>query len=71
MNQISIKNLSKNFRGDDTKTYQIFGVPIGDAKTTEKIWFHPAEPVIKYHQKSYNSCCLGSLASYFHSICDD
>ena len=37
----------------------------------KKIWFHPAEPVVKYHQKSSNSCSLSSLSSAFHSISDD
>ena len=45
------------FGGDDTKTYQIFGVPIGDAKITRKIQFHPASPMIKYQQNISNSCC--------------
>ena len=27
--------------------------------------------MIKYHQKSYNSCCLSSLEPAFHSIGDD
>ena len=26
--------------------------------------------MIKYHQKTYNSCCLNSLESYFHCIGD-
>ena len=56
------------FRGDDTKTFQIFGLLIGNAKITRKAQFHPAAPVIKYHQKTYNSCCLSSLASAFHCI---
>ena len=51
------------FRGGDTKTFKIFGVPIGNAKITRKLWFHPAAPVIKYHQKASNSCCLSSLES--------
>ena len=55
-------------RGGDTKTYQIFGVPIGNARITRKIKFQPAVPVIKYHQKTYNSSCLSSLASSFHCI---
>ena len=59
------------FRGDDTKSYQIFGVPIGNAKITRKVYFHPAEPVIKYHQNKYNSCCLSSLASAFQCIGDN
>ena len=56
------------FRGYDTKTFQIFGVPIGNAKITRKVQFHPAAPVIKYHQKTSNSCYLSSLASAFHCI---
>ena len=57
-NTLSFK---KGGGGDDKKTYQIFGVPVGNAKITKKVQFHPAAPVIKYHQKSSNSCCLGSL----------
>ena len=31
------KRLNQNkFRGDDTKTYQLFAIPIVNAKTTEK-----------------------------------
>ena len=56
------------FRGDDTKIFQIFGVPIGNAKITRKVQFHPAAPLIKYHQKTYNSCCLSSLSYGFHCI---
>ena len=52
------------------KTYQIFVVPIDNAKTTKKLEFHPEALVIKYHQKSSNSCCLSSLASAFHFIGD-
>ena len=62
------KNIYQKKGGGDTKTYQIFGVPIGNTKTTTKIQFHPAAPVIKYHQKSYTSCCLSSLESAFHFI---
>ena len=56
------------FMGDDKKISQIFGVPICNAKITRKLQFHPAAPLIKYHQKTYNSCCLISLASDFHCI---
>ena len=45
------KNFIKTFRGDYTKTYQIFGVLIVNEKTTRKVQFHPEAPVIKYHQK--------------------
>ena len=37
------------FRGDDTKIFQIFGVPIGNAKITRKVQFHLAAPVMNYH----------------------
>ena len=59
------------FRGDDTKIFQIFGVPIGNAKITRKVQFPLAAPVMKYHQKTYNSCCLSSLESEFHCIGDN
>ena len=59
------------FRGDDTKTFQIFGVPIRNAQITRKVQLHPAAPVIKYHQKTYNSCCLSSLPSAYHCINDN
>ena len=44
-NQISIKNILTFFRGDDTKTNLIFGVPIGDAKMSKNVQFHPEVPV--------------------------
>ena len=59
------------FRGDDKKTYQKFGVLIIHAKITGKVQFYPEAPVIKYHQKRSNSCCLSSLTSYFHCISDN
>ena len=42
------------FRGDDTKIFQIFGVPIGNTKITRKVQFHISAPVIKYHQNTSN-----------------
>ena len=56
------------FMGDDTQCFQIFGLPIGNAKITRKVQFHLAAPVMKYHQKTSNSCCLSSLASDFRRI---
>ena len=50
------KMYQNKFRGDDSKTFQIFGVPIGNAKIPRKVKFHPAAPLIKYYQKTYNSC---------------
>ena len=40
-------------------------------KYPEEIQFHSPAPVIKYHQKFSNSCCLSSLASAFHGIGDN
>ena len=37
------------FMGDDTKIFQIFGVPIGYAKITRKVHLQPEAPVIEYH----------------------
>ena len=72
MNQISIKELyQKYFGGDDTKTYQLFAVSIGDSKITDEIQFHPAAPVMKYQGNSSDSCCLSSLVSSFYSINDN
>ena len=65
------KLYQKNTRGDDTKTYQLFSVPIVNTKTTDELLFHPSAPVLKYLQKAYNSCCLSSLASAFQSVGDD
>ena len=59
------------FRGDDTKTFQIFGVLIGNAKITRKLKFQPASPLIKYYQNTSNNCCLSSLESAFHCINDN
>ena len=63
-----VKLYKTKFRVDYTKTFQIFGAPIGNAKITRKVQFHPAAPVIKYHQKTSNSCFLSSSASAFHCI---
>ena len=68
---ISKKIYQTKFRGDNTKTYQIFGVKIGNAKMTRRVQFHPEAPLIKYHQNSSNSCCLSSLASAFHCYSDN
>ena len=52
------KLFQTKFRGDDTKTFQIFGVPIGNAKITRKVQFQPVAPVIKCHQKTFIASCL-------------
>ena len=56
------------FRGGDTKTFQIIGVPIGNVKIKRQVQFHLAAPLMKYHQKTFNSFCLSSLASEFNCI---
>ena len=58
-------------RVDDTKTFQIFGVPIGNAKITRKVKFHSEAPLIKCHQQPYNSSFLSSLESSFYCINDN
>ena len=55
-------------RGDDTKIFQIFGVPIDNTKITRKVQFQLAAPVMQYHQNTPNTCCLSSSASAFHCI---
>ena len=50
---IYIKLYQTNTRGDDTKAYQIFSVPIGNAKTTDEIQFRPAFPVFRISLSQY------------------
>ena len=68
VNHISIENCIKINLGVTIQKNSIFGVPIGNAKITRKVQFHLAAPVMKYHQKTYNSCYLSSLSSSFHCI---
>ena len=65
------KTVLKCIRGQETKTYNLFVVPIGNAKITEKIVFHPEAPVLKCHQKLSNNFFLSSLSSVFHGIGDN
>ena len=37
----------------------------------QNVRFHTETPLIKYHQKIYNSFCLSSLESSFHCIGDN
>ena len=46
-------------------------MPIGNVKITRTGQFHPSALVIKYHQKTYNGCCLSSLEKAFHCIGDN
>ena len=47
----------------DINTFRLFQVPIGNAKCVESFKFQNDAPILKYCQKSLNSCCLSSLAS--------
>ena len=38
---------------------------------TKKVQFRTEEPLIQYHQKLSNGCCLSSLASSFHCMVDN
>ena len=60
------RNYDTKFRGDKTQNYQKFEVQIGNARMNQNITFSTEAPLIKYHQESYNSCCLSSLSSAFH-----
>ena len=48
------------------KICQIFGVQIGNAKITRKVQIHLSAPVMKYLQKTSNSCFLSGLSPDFH-----
>ena len=52
----------------DTNTFKIFQVPIGNSKCVEISNFYSDVPMLKYRQKLFNSCCFSSLASAFASI---
>ena len=56
----------KSFQShDDTQddnTFKKFQVPIGNAKIVESFKFQNGAPIIKYCQKTLNSCCFSSLA---------
>ena len=52
----------------DTNTFKSLQVPIGNEKCVESFKFYNYAPILKYCQKSLNSCCLISLASAFVSI---
>ena len=52
----------------DDNTFKTFQVPIGNAKCVESFKLQNDAPIIKYCHKTFNSCCLSSLASSFSSI---
>ena len=52
----------------DTNTFKFFHVPIGNLKFVKSFKFHNDAPMLKYCQKSLNSCCFSSLPSAFVNI---
>ena len=51
----------------DKDTFKTFQVPIGNAKVVKSFVFHKDAPIIRYCQKTLNSCCFSSLESAFAS----
>ena len=51
----------------DINIFKIFQVPIRNAKVVKSFVFHKDAPILRYCQKTLNSCCFGSLASAFAS----
>ena len=62
------KTFQRHDNTQDTNTFKIFQVPIGNSKCMKKFKFHNDSPMLNYSRKSLNSCCLSSLASAFASI---
>ena len=52
----------------DINTFKSFQVPIVNEKCVEPFKFRNDAPILKYCQKTLNSCCFSSLASAFSSI---
>ena len=48
--------------------FKRFQVPIRNSKCVETFKFHNDAPILKYCQKSLNSCCFSTLESDFVSI---
>ena len=65
-------NYRKRFQSHNdthvTKASKIFQVSIGNSKCMENSKFHNDAPMLKYCQKSLNSCCFSRLASDFAII---
>ena len=52
----------------DNNAFKKFQVPIGNAKCVESFKLRKDAPILKYCQKTLNSCCFSSLALAFASI---
>ena len=52
---------------EETNTFKLFQVPIGNAKVLKSFVLHADATIIIFCQKTLNSCCFSSLASAFAS----
>ena len=52
----------------DKYTFEIFVLPINNAKNVEEMRFHIDAAMLKYRQNTSNSCCFRILESAFESI---
>ena len=62
------KLFQSRYDTQDIHTFKCFQVPIGNEKCVESFKFQNDAPILKYCQKSLNSCCFSILASAFASI---
>ena len=62
------KLFQSHYDTQDINPFRKFQVPIGNAKCVESSKFQNDAPILKYCQKSFNSCCFSSLASAFDNI---
>ena len=52
----------------DSNTFKLFQVPIGNSKCVDVFKFHSDASMLNYCQKLLNGCCFSSLAYAFSSI---
>ena len=62
------KLFQSHYDTQDINTFKRFQVPIGNSKCVESFKFRNDAPILKYCQKSLNSCCFSSLESDFSGI---
>ena len=55
------ENLQSHDDTQDNNTFKKFQVPIGNAKCVESFKFQNDAPILKYFQKTLNSCYLSTL----------
>ena len=62
------KLFQNHYNEQETDSFRIFEVPIGNAKVVKSFVFHKDAPTLIFRQKALNSCCFSNLASAFISI---